>query len=318
MVKLIVMIPAFNEEGVIANVIRNIPRNVSSIKSVEVLVMDDKSTDNTVKVSKNAGADYVITNEVNQGLGQNFKKGINHALRLGADIIVNIDADGQFNSKDIPKLIQPILNKEADVVTCSRFIDPSIVKNMPFRRKIGNLLFANIINRITGRSLTDVSCGFRAYSREAALRLNLFGSFTYTHESIIDLTNKNMRISEIALPVVYFEERRSLISGNLISYGVRSLNIMIRATRDTQPLSFFGRPALLLLFIGLIGIAFSFGYWLIYHATTPVRFLFQVSVFLAVFGISLGILALLADMLKTIKMNQEGMIYRMKKGEYGG
>jgi len=108
MVKLIVMIPAFNEEGVIANVIRNIPRNVSSIKSVEVLVMDDKSTDNTVKVSKNAGADYVITNEVNQGLGQNFKKGINHALRLGADIIVNIDADGQFNSKDIPKLIQPI------------------------------------------------------------------------------------------------------------------------------------------------------------------------------------------------------------------
>lgn len=318
MVKLIVMIPAFNEEGVIANVIRNIPRNVSSIKSVEVLVMDDKSTDNTVKVSKNAGADYVITNEVNQGLGQNFKKGINHALRLGADIIVNIDADGQFNSKDIPKLIQPILNKEADVVTCSRFIDPSIVKNMPFRRKIGNLLFANIINRITGRSLTDVSCGFRAYSREAAFRLNLFGSFTYTHESIIDLTNKNMRISEIALPVVYFEERRSLISGNLISYGVRSLNIMIRATRDTQPLSFFGRPALLLLFIGLIGIAFSFGYWLIYHATTPVRFLFQVSVFLAVFGISLGILALLADMLKTIKMNQEEMIYRMKKGEYGG
>ena len=318
MVKLIVMIPAFNEEGVIANVIRNIPRNVSSIKSVEVLVMDDKSTDNTVKVSKNAGADYVITNEVNQGLGQNFKKGINHALRLGADIIVNIDADGQFNSKDIPKLIQPILNKEADVVTCSRFIDPSIVKNMPFRRKIGNLLFAKIINRITGRSLTDVSCGFRAYSREAALRLNLFGSFTYTHESIIDLTNKNMRISEIALPVVYFEERRSLISGNLISYGVRSLNIMIRATRDTQPLSFFGRPALLLLFIGLIGIAFSFGYWLIYHATTPVRFLFQVSVFLAVFGISLGILALLADMLKTIKMNQEEMIYRMKKGEYGG
>jgi len=318
MVKLIVMIPAFNEEGVIANVIRNIPRNVSSIKSVEVLVMDDKSTDNTVKVSKNAGADYVITNEVNQGLGQNFKKGINHALRLGADIIVNIDADGQFNSKDIPKLIQPILNKEADVVTCSRFIDSSIVKNMPFRRKIGNLLFAKIINRITGRSLTDVSCGFRAYSREAAFRLNLFGSFTYTHESIIDLTNKNMRISEIALPVVYFEERRSLISGNLISYGVRSLNIMIRATRDTQPLSFFGRPALLLLFIGLIGIAFSFGYWLIYHATTPVRFLFQVSVFLAVFGISLGILALLADMLKTIKMNQEEMIYRMKKGEYGG
>ena len=318
MVKLIVMIPAFNEEGVIANVIRNIPRNVSSIKSVEVLVMDDKSTDNTVKVSKNAGADYVITNEVNQGLGQNFKKGINHALRLGADIIVNIDADGQFNSKDIPKLIQPILNKEADVVTCSRFIDPSIVKNMPFRRKIGNLLFAKMINRITGRSLTDVSCGFRAYSREAAFRLNLFGSFTYTHESIIDLTNKNMRISEIALPVVYFEERRSLISGNLISYGVRSLNIMIRATRDTQPLSFFGRPALLLLFIGLIGIAFSFGYWLIYHATTPVRFLFQVSVFLAVFGISLGILALLADMLKTIKMNQEEMIYRMKKGEYGG
>ena len=318
MVKLIVMIPAFNEEGVIANVIRNIPRNISSIKSVEVLVMDDKSTDNTVKVSKNAGADYVITNEVNQGLGQNFKKGINHALRLGADIIVNIDADGQFNSKDIPKLIQPILNKEADVVTCSRFIDPSIVKNMPFRRKIGNLLFAKMINRITGRSLTDVSCGFRAYSREAAFRLNLFGSFTYTHESIIDLTNKNMRISEIALPVVYFEERRSLISGNLISYGVRSLNIMIRATRDTQPLSFFGRPALLLLFIGLIGIAFSFGYWLIYHATTPVRFLFQVSVFLAVFGISLGILALLADMLKTIKMNQEEMIYRMKKGEYGG
>ena len=143
--KLVVVIPAYNEEKNIGNVIKTIPRQISKIDDVKVLVMDDCSTDKTIEVSKKAGADFVIKNKYNLGLGRNFKNGLETGLRLGADIIVNIDADGQFNSQDIPKLIQPILNEEADMVTCSRFLRPEMTKNIPLVKRFGNYHFTKLI-----------------------------------------------------------------------------------------------------------------------------------------------------------------------------
>ena len=318
MTKLVVQIPAYNEEKNIGKVIKNIPRKIKGISEVIILVSDDKSEDNTVGEARKAGADYILENKQNQGLGKNFKAAIEKSLSLGADIIVNIDGDGQFDAKDIPRLIKSIQNNESDMITCSRFLKPELTKNMPTAKKWGNKKFTSLINNLTDRNFSDVSCGFRAYSREAALRMNLNGKFTYTQEVFLDLVEKDMRIKEIALPVLYYKERNSHVSGNLMQYGFKTLGIIGKTLRDTQPLTFFGLPGLIIFALGILGGLYSLVYWLINNATTPIRTIFSVAVFFMIFGISLGILALLADMLKRIKGNQDEILYRLRKQEFGG
>ncbi len=316
--KLVVQIPAYNEEKSIANVIKEIPREIKGISEVKILVIDDGSKDQTLQVAKSAGADYIARNKVNLGLGRTFKKGIETALKLGADIIVNIDADVQFNPNDIEKLIHPIMNNEADMVTCSRFLNPELTKNMPWIKKWGNRRFTKLVSRITGKKFTDCQCGFRSYSREAALRIYINNGFTYTQEVFIDLVEKGLKIKEIPLEVRYFKKRKSIISGDLRRYGFKSLGIIGKATRDTQPMTFFGMPGLILLSLGLIGGLYSLTYWLIHHATTPIKTLFNVSVFFATFGAVLIVFALIADMLKRIKNIEEEVLYRIKKQELEG
>ncbi len=316
--KVVVMIPAFNEENNIAQVIDKIPREILGVDIVEIIVLDDCSSDKTAEVARKAGADYIYRNIKRQGLGVNFKNGIEHALKLGADVIVNIDGDGQFNPGEIPKLVAPIISNGAEMVTGSRFLPSSVTRGMPNARRIGNKGFTRLISRITGKNFTDTQCGFRAYSREAALRLNLHGKFTYTQEVFIDLVEKGLRIKEVPIEVRYFKERKSAVSGNLRRYGLKSLGIIAKATRDTQPLTFFGLPALFIFLIGFLGGAFSFAFWLIWKVTTPIRTLFNVSVFLMIIGFLLGVLGLLADMLKTLKKNQDEILYRMKRAEFGG
>ena len=314
---IIVQIPARNEGKTIAGVIKRIPRKINNHK-IKVLVINDASDDDTAKIAKSAGADYVFNRKVSEGLGAVFKTGIDTCLKLGADIIVNIDADNQFNPEDTPKLVLPILNNEADMVTASRFLKPELTKNMPWIKKWGNKRFTKLISKITGQKFTDTQCGFRAYSREAALRLNLKGKFTYTQEVFIDLIEKGMKIKEVPLEVKYFKERNSLISGNLRRYGLKSIAIIGRATRDSQPLSFFGMPGLILFILGAIGGGFSFIYWLFTHTTTPIKTLFNLSVFFTISGIALIVLGLLADMLKTVKSSQDEILYKLKKHELNG
>ncbi|MFH1801909.1 MAG: glycosyltransferase family 2 protein [archaeon] len=313
--KVIVMIPAFNEGQNVARVIGDVPRKIEGVESVRVMVMDDHSTDDTPSAAKRAGADYIFRNKQNMGLGTTFKRGIDIALKLGADVIVNIDGDGQFDSSDVPTLLKPILEGDADMVTCSRFLKKEMTSNMPWLKKFGNFWFTKLVSGITGERFSDTQCGFRAYSRDAALKLNLKGKFTYTQEVFIDLVEKGMRIKEVPCKVTYHKERKSVISGNLRKYGFKSLGIIAKATRDTQPMSFFGMPALLIFLLGFIGGAYSFVFWLMTSTTTPVRTLFGVSVFFMTFGAALAILALVADMLKTIKSTQDEVLYRLKMNE---
>ena len=314
MVKLIVMIPAYNEENTITKVIKEIPRKISGIDKVEVLVMDDGSKDKTIEAAKNA--DYVISNNRNMGLGKTFKKGIEQALKLKADIIVNIDGDGQFDPKDIPKLVAPILSDDYDMVTATRFANKEYAKNVPFLKRIGNKGFTSLVSSITGQKFTDTQCGFRAYSREAALRLNTYGKFTYTQEVFIDLVSKDMRIKEIPLHVKYFKERKSKISGKLVGYGFKSLGIIANAFRDTKPLDFFGKPGFLIFGLGVLGGLVSFFYYITHLLTTPIKTLFNVSIFFMTFGLLLIIFGLLADMMRRIKLTQEEILYKQKVKEF--
>jgi len=314
--KLCVLIPAFNERATIEQVIKSIPQNIPGIDEEEIIVVDDGSTDNTAKAAKEAGA-TVIQHDNNRGVGAAFRTGIQEALKRHADVIVHIDGDGQFNALDIPKLIAPILDGSVDITTCTRFSDPKHYPKMPLIKKIGNRIVRSIINRAINRKFTDVSCGFRAYSREAALRLTLFSSFTYTHEVILDAVLKGLKIQEIPLEVR--GERavgKSRVAKNIVVYGVRWLAILFRTLRDSSPFQIFGIMATLTGGFGVLIGLFLFGHWLQTGQTFPYRSLVTVSAVFILVGTFLMTIALLADMLRRQRMLVEELLYHARKSSY--
>jgi len=313
--KLVVLIPAFNEEKTIGKVIQEIPKNIEGIDEIKILVVDDGSTDDTAETAKKAGA-FVISYAKNKGLGVAFLTGIKEALKQGADIVVNIDADNQFDPRDIPKLVKPIFEKKAEMVAGTRFEDKTSARQVPFIKRWGNKAFTSLINILTRQHFTDTQCGFRAYSKEAILRLNLFGKFTYTQEVFLDLVNKGLTIKQVPIKIRYYKDRTPKITRSLISYFLQVIVIILRTFRDYKPLVFFGIPGVTIFGAGTIFWVYSFIYWLIYHQTTPVRMYFFIGSGLVVFGFLLIILALIADMLKRIRQNQEEILYRLKSKEY--
>ena len=197
--KLVVTIPAYNEEKTIAGVIEGIPRQINGINFVEILVVDDGSTDGTVEQARRAGVDKILSHQENQGLGVAFKDGLGAALGAGADIIVNIDADGQYNAAEIPLLIKPVLDGKADIVLGWR--DISNLNFMPKGKKLGNKLATWVTRILSGLPIKDAQTGFRAFSREAALRTNLRGEYTYVQETIIQAAYKGLPIEQVPVEV---------------------------------------------------------------------------------------------------------------------
>jgi len=313
--KLVVIIPALNEEATIGQVIQGIPRQqLEGIREVEVVVVDDGSTDGTAEVARQAGA-FVVRHPFNRGVGAAFSTGIRTALQRGADLIVNIDGDGQFNPADIPALLEPILCGRADMTTCTRFGRKELEPDMPWIKKWGNRVMCRIINTICwGANFTDVSCGFRAYTREAALRLNLFGSFTYTQETFIDLVSKGMTIVEVPLKVRGVREHgESRVASNLWRYALQSGSIILRAARDVRPLAFFGLIGTGLAILGAICGLIVFGVWLKTGATSPVKSLLIGSGTFLMLGFLLMVFALLADMLGRQRRVLEEILFMLKQ-----
>jgi len=330
--KLVVTIPALNEEKTIADVIRAVPRDIDGIDAVEVIVCNDGSTDRTAELAAEAGA-LVIDIHGRPGLGMVFRTGFERAMRRGADIIVNIDGDGQFNADDIRHLIQPILRDEADFVTCSRFKDPALHPTMTAVKFWGNQVVTRIINWVCGgTNFSDVSCGFRAFNREAAYRMTLFGKYTYTQECFIDLFSKGVRIAEVPLKVRGIREfGKSRVASSILKYATNSGPIIIRAMRDIQPLKFFGGIAGILLLASFLTGAFVTGWWLFnqepvrnttgdiiryVRKTSPFTSLITVSGILLVLSFLMGALALLADMMGRHRKISEEMLYLARRRIY--
>ena len=321
--KLVVTIPALNEEKTIALVVAGVPRNIPGVTQTEVIVVNDGSTDRTAEVAERAGA-MVVTLRGRPRLGAVFRTGLERAMRRGADIIVNIDGDGQFDPADIRKLVEPLLADEADFVTCSRFANPEFRPAMPIVKFWGNRAVTRIINWVCGGTkFTDVSCGFRAFNREAAYRLTLFGRFTYTQECFIDLFSKGMRIAEVPLRVRGVREHgKSRIASSIWKYAVNSLPIILRAMRDIQPLKFFGGIALMMFVPGAVAGLFVTG-WYFYtgwfehrYRTTPFTSLITISGVTVTLAFMLGVLALLADMLGRHRRISEELLYLARRRIY--
>jgi glycosyltransferase involved in cell wall biosynthesis len=313
---LVVVLPAFNESATIGSVISSIPKMCSGIDMVSILVVDDGSTDNTKELAEQAGG-IVVSHKRNLGVGAAFKTGVNKALELKADIMVNIDADGQFKTNDILDLITPIINGDADFVTASRFIDKKLKPEMPWIKYQGNKIMSLLISWLTKNKFFDVSCGFRAYSKMALLKLNLFGKFTYTQETFIDLVFKEMRIKELPVEVKGVREfGKSRVASNLFKYGLNSLRIILHSFIDYRPLSVFGALASVLFIVGA-----AFGTFFIVHYLYTGRFSPHIwagftSGFFVVMSFVVSVFSLLGDMLSRIRLNQEDMMYRLKKKEY--
>jgi len=320
--RLVVVMPALNEEATIADVIGRVPLSIEGVGSIEVVVVDDGSTDNTAKLARQAGA-HVVSHPENRGVGAAFATGIDAALRLGADVIVNMDSDGQFDPVDIPALIRPILEEGYGFVTCTRFGNPDYVPDMPWIKKWGNRMMCRLVNWIIWNArFTDVSCGFRAYTRDTALRLNLFGDFTYTQESFIDLAGKGVRMTEVPLKVRGVRRfGTSRVAGNLWHYASRTLPIILRAMRDVRPLTFFGSLALVFLLAGSLQGAFITTWWLATGHTSPWTSMITIGAACIIVGILIGTMALIGDQLGRVKKIQEAILvlerFRLYQGVEG-
>ncbi len=244
--RILVALPALEEERTVAEVIRGIPRRIPGVASIDVLVVDDGSRDRTGEEARAAGA-RVIRHEFPRGVGSAFATALRSAVETGADIFVTLDADGQFDPGDIPTLMAPVLADEADFASASRFKDPALTPDMPPTKRWGNRVMAGLVSRLTGQHFYDVSCGMRCYGRRATLALNPMGRFTYTQEVFLNLAFKQLRIVEV--PVSVRGEREhgsSRVANSLWRYALRTTGILFRCYRDYRPLRFFGAIAALL------------------------------------------------------------------------
>lgn len=314
--KIVVTVPALNEEATIADVVKSAFSSIEGIGEIEVVVINDGSTDRTAQIAAEAGA-KVVSFTHNKGLGAAFREGIRTSLSIGADIIINIDADGQFDSSDIPKLIKPILKGQADMVTASRFADVKLIPQMPWIKKWGNRRVANIVNKLAGLNLQDVSCGFRAYSRDAAMRVTLLGGHTYTHEIILDMAFRGLRILEVPVKVLGVRKvGSSRVANNVFKYGWNSLMIMLRAFRDYRPMQVFGGISLLFLIAAALCGGFVVAHYFRTRAFSPYLFVAFIGGGFAFISLICYITALLAGMIDRLRSLQDEQLYLLRKQEY--
>lgn len=314
--KLSVIIPALNEEQTIASVIQAIPKQFDGITETEVIVVDDGSNDQTSSIAKNNGA-TLVQHQRNMGVGAAFHTGIRASLESGADIIVNIDADGQFNPLDIAQLINPIKKGTAGFVTASRFAKNELFPEMPGIKIWGNMWMTRIINALTGQNFTDVSCGFRAYSRDTALKMTLFGHFTYTQETFIDLTFKRVAMMEIPLKIRGEREHgKSRVASNLWRYGTKAATIIFRAARDYYAIYFFGIPGAVFMLLGILSALFVAYHYLQTGQTYPYRSLVPASGILVIVGLLFFFLSMLSDMLHRNRLMIDESLYLARKAAF--
>jgi glycosyltransferase involved in cell wall biosynthesis len=305
--KLIVCIPAFNEEESIARVIREIPKGLAD--DVKIIVVNDGSTDKTAEFAKKAGADKIIGFKVNMGLGSAFRTSLETALEMDADILVNIDADGQYSPGEIPKLIMPIISEGADMVLGSRF--KGTIEKMPLHKRIGNILATKATSFASGFHVSDAQTGFRAYSKEAILRLNMLSEYTYVQETIIQAANKNLKITEGPCTFRKREYGDSRLISNIFSYAKKSIAIILRTYLRYRPLKAFLYLGGFVFFLGILaGMRVLVNFIQTGHVSHyPTTIL---SAVLLIIGFQVVILGLLADLIDGNRRIQEEILYRLR------
>jgi glycosyltransferase involved in cell wall biosynthesis len=230
--------------------------------------------------------------------------------------MVNIDADGQFDPDDIPKLLTPILEKTHDMVIANRFGGIE-AKDIPWVRKFLNQFAASLVGFFLNAKTEDLTCGFRAHSRETLLRLNLTNvNFTYTQETIIDAIGKNLKLKWVPIKVTYFADRAPKITKSIWNFVLNGFKIILKAVRDVRPMKFFGIPGLMLVFSSVVIFAIFLSFYFQKFEITPYRNWLLLSIVLLLIGLQCLVFALIADMIKSNRRLIEEALYIMKKDRY--
>jgi glycosyltransferase involved in cell wall biosynthesis len=311
--KLIIQMPCLNEEGTLAVALKALPREVAGVDQVEWLIINDGSTDRTIEIARANGVDHIVDLGTHHGLARGFMAGLDAGLRAGADIIVNTDADNQYNADDIPKLIAPILRGEADIVVGARPITE--IEHFSPLKKVLQKMGSWVVRAASGTDVADAPSGFRAMSRKAAMQLNVFSQYTYTLETIIQAGQKNMAITSVPIRTNGYL-RPSRLMKSMRAYIQRSILTILRIFITYKPLRFF-------LWLGALPFAAGFLLgvrWIWLYTDDPTRARTPsliLAAILILIGVQLWGMGAVADLIAVNRKLLEDIQQRVKRVEYG-
>ncbi len=310
--KLIIQIPCYNEAETLGVTLDALPKQVEGFDSVELLIIDDGSTDNTVEVARAHGVHHIVRFTKNRGLARGFLAGLDACIEAGADVIVNTDADNQYDARDIPNLTEPVRSGKADIAVGVRTIED--IRHFSWIKKKLQKLGSKVIRRFSKTDILDATSGFRAMSRDAAMRLNVFNEYTYTLETILQAGQKNLAI--LSVPIrVNADLRPSRLVKSIVSYVKKSMITIIRITVVYKPIKFFMTIGLTLFGLGfLVGLRFLYFYFT-GGGSGHVQSLILASILLGI-GFQTILIAFISDLLATNRKIMEDVQYRLKKLEH--
>jgi len=310
-VKLIIQIPCFNEAEILPLTLADLPRQIPGVDEIEVLIIDDGSSDETTEVARRSGVHHIVRMTKNKGLANGFMAGLDASLRLGADIIVNTDADNQYNGADIPNLVRPILDGQAEMVIGDRQTDE--IHHFSWMKKRLQNLGSWVVRQVSATEIPDATSGFRALSREAALQMNVISRFTYTLETIIQAGKKNLAVSHVPVRTNSKLRESRLFKGNW-NYIKRSIATITRIYTMYEPLKMFS-------YIGgtVFGVGFLIGLRFLYYFITTggaghIQSLILAAVLLMI-GFQVFIIGLVADLIGFNRRLIESTLYRVRRLE---
>lgn len=310
--KLIIQIPCYNEAQTLEIALNDLPKQIDGIDEIEYLIINDGSQDNTVEVAKNWGVHYVVNFKRNKGLAKGFMAGLDACLRNGADIIVNTDADNQYCGEDIEKLVRPILNGESDIVIGERPIDKT-EHFSPLKKRLQH--FGSwVVRKASKTDIPDAPSGFRAYSREAAMRMNVINEYTYTLETIVQAGRNKMACTSVPIRT-NGELRPSRLFSSMFGYVKKSMLTIVRAFMMYRPLYFFSVIGSLISIVG-IGLGVRFLYFMaIGQGSGHTQSLILASMMI-ILGVMTGIVGLQADIISGNRKLLEDIQYHVRKLDY--
>jgi len=309
--KLIIQIPCLNEEESLPKTLKDLPKSIDGIDKIEILIIDDGSTDKTSEVATANGVKHIVRFTKQKGLARAFHAGLDASLKAGADIIVNTDADGQYKGEDIARLVKPILRKEADIVIGNRDIEN--VEQFSFIKKRLQRLGSWVVRGLAGSQIEDVTTGFRAYNREAALRIDIISEYTYTLETIIQAEHKDLAIANITISTNEVT-RPSRLFRSIPQYIKRSIITIIRVYSMFNPLKIFANIGAVFCTLGiLIGCRFIY-FYLMGDGAGHIQSLILAAVLLII-GFQMFVVALVSDLISANRRLIEETLLRTKRIE---